>query len=80
MSVLPDEGGSVSEFDNCAACGHEWQQHDPADGRCDSFSDEPGYIGVCRCGREVAFTAEANARLSRAALRAANSQSEPEQP
>jgi hypothetical protein len=54
--------------DTCPHCGHEWRRHDPEDGRCDAHSAEQGVFGPCRCGRDVAFTAVANARLSRAAL------------
>lgn len=52
----------------CPACGHEWRRHDPEDGMCDAHSDEEGVFGACRCGRESAFTAAANARLSKLAL------------
>jgi hypothetical protein len=60
----------------CPACGHEWRRHDPEDGRCDAHSAEPGIFGPCRCGRDVAFTAAANARLSRGALAARSPQGE----
>jgi hypothetical protein len=53
---------------SCSACGHEWRRHDPVDGRCDAHSAEPGVFGPCRCGRDVAFTAASNARLSTEAL------------
>ena len=52
----------------CPTCGHEWRRHDPDDGRCGAHSSESGVFGPCRCGRDVQFTATANARHSREAL------------
>jgi hypothetical protein len=60
----------------CPACSHEWRRHDPVDGRCDAHSAESGVFGPCRCGRDVAFTAAANARLSQGALDARSPQGE----
>lgn len=52
--------------DNCPLCGHEWSRHDPEDGMCDAHSKEG--LGVCECGRDVAWMQGKIAELSRAAL------------
>jgi hypothetical protein len=50
----------------CPLCGHEWRRHDPEDGECDAFSTE--IIGVCQCGRDLAWMRGKIAALSTAAL------------
>lgn len=50
----------------CPLCGHEWRQHDPEDGECDSHSSEE--IGVCKCGRDLYWMQGKIANLARAAL------------
>lgn len=50
----------------CPLCGHLWRQHDPEDGMCDSHSVEG--IGVCECGRDLAWMQGKIATLSRARL------------
>jgi len=52
--------------DRCPLCGHEWCRHDPDDGCCDMASAEG--IGVCKCGRDLAWMNGKVADLSRAAL------------
>jgi hypothetical protein len=51
---------------SCPLCGHEWSRHDPADGCCDAHSDER--LGVCGCGRDMAWMHLKIAALSQAAL------------
>lgn len=53
---------------SCPLCGHEWRRHDPEDGCCDAHSDEK--LGVCECGRDMAWMHGKIAALSRAALEA----------
>ncbi len=60
----------------CPFCGHEWRRHDPDDGKCDSHSEES--MGVCRCGRDLAWMQERIASLSTAALAAAGADTEPD--
>ena len=50
----------------CPLCGHAWNRHDPDDGYCDAHSEER--IGVCECGRNVAWMRGKIAALSREAL------------
>src|SRR4051794_14021267 len=50
----------------CPLCGHEWRRHDPEDGCCDAHSNER--LGVCECGRDMAWMHHKIAALSRAAL------------
>jgi hypothetical protein len=50
----------------CLFCGHLWRQHDPEDGKCDAHSRTE--IGVCRCGRDLAWMQTLTASMSRAAL------------
>jgi hypothetical protein len=59
----------------CPICGHEWSQHDPADGCCDAHSSER--LGVCQCGRDMAWMHGKIAALSRAALAASSTAAEP---
>jgi hypothetical protein len=65
--VTPHEAHRQQAADTCAVCGHYWTQHDPEDGRCDSHSID-GSVGVCQCGRDLAFQQKWNAYLSRMAL------------
>jgi hypothetical protein len=53
----------------CPFCGHEWSRHDPDDGMCDSHTSELHRIGVCQCGRDLAWMQEKIAKLSRSALK-----------
>lgn len=52
----------------CPFCGHLWTQHDPEDGMCDSHTSEPGELGVCQCGRDLAWMQRRIAALSKAGL------------
>lgn len=52
--------------DVCPFCGHSWHSHDPADGMCDSHSNEG--IGVCQCGRDLAWMQRKIASRSKAEL------------
>jgi hypothetical protein len=54
----------------CPLCAHDWSRHDPEDGCCDAHSNES--IGVCECGRDMAWMHRKTAALSRAALAAAH--------
>lgn len=68
-----EDAGLVVEGEaeeRCAVCGHKWSQHDPADGRCDSASENAEDGAVCPCGRDLAWMQRRIARLSKRALEA----------